>query len=496
MLDLASLILKLFVKSKENNLKDKIENTTTFSRLTLLKKCAFGLGGMSDALMSSTFMQLWTPIYIIALGINPFLIGIAMGIPRVWDAVTDPFMGNISDNTRSKWGRRRPYMFMGSLLAGLLFVTLWTVPRHWSEVFQFAYILAIMILFFTAYTVFSVPYGALGFELSTDYNERTKVQGIRGFNAMFACIFMPWAYKLCRIFGDSNLQDSDRDLDGVIWVGLLFGAIIILTGIIPAIFTPENLSCQRQKKIRFLNAVKITLKNKPFLYIAGTILSAVTTTYIWFSFLMFMNIYYVFQGNKDKAAMMYALYGTIGSIASALGVPLVVWLGTVFGKRKVIIAGNIFVLMASLSSWFLFSPQYPYLQLLLAPVIGIGQLCVFVLLASMLADVTDLDELESGLRREGMYGAIYSWTFKTSNGITLLLLGAMLAFIGIDTGIQFQTAEAILRMRLLVAIAPAICSLAVIILIYLCPLTKQRVMEIRQLLDDKNKIDEHNKEKR
>lgn len=115
------------------------------------------------------------PIYQIVLGLNPLLFGIAMTIPRVWDAFTDPIMGSISDNFRSRYGRRRPFAFAGAILTGITFASIWLVPRNWGEHAMFAYLVGTSLLYFTATTIFSVPLTSLSYEMTPGYHERTRV---------------------------------------------------------------------------------------------------------------------------------------------------------------------------------------------------------------------------------------------------------------------------------------------------------------------------------
>ena len=172
--------------------------------------------------------------------------------------MTDPFMGNLSDNTRSRWGRRRPYIAIGAVLTGVLFALMWMPPRSLGETGLFGYFLLISILYFTTYTVFMVPWNALGYELTTDYNERTRVMAYKTFfSSAAATFFLPWAYKLCFVLGKTEVE-------GVRVVGVIFGVLMILTGVVPALFCKENMSVQTQHKITFKAALKYTMKNRPF----------------------------------------------------------------------------------------------------------------------------------------------------------------------------------------------------------------------------------------
>jgi GPH family glycoside/pentoside/hexuronide:cation symporter len=142
--------------------------------------------------MANTLNQLVMPIYNVGLGVDARLVGIALGALRLLDAFTDPFMGNLSDNTRSRWGRRRPYIFAGAILGAVLYAMIWMPPASLGETGLFVYLLVVSTLFFVAYTIFSIPFGALVFEMTPDTHERTRIISCRTFFLGAALIAIPW----------------------------------------------------------------------------------------------------------------------------------------------------------------------------------------------------------------------------------------------------------------------------------------------------------------
>ena len=115
----------------------------------------------------------------LGLGMNPALVGLLGALPRLTDAITDPLMGYISDNTSSRWGRRRPYIFVGAIFACIVFIILWQLPVGMSEIFYFWYFLIGSFVFYLGYTIFATPWVALGYELTPDYHERTRLMGVQ-----------------------------------------------------------------------------------------------------------------------------------------------------------------------------------------------------------------------------------------------------------------------------------------------------------------------------
>lgn len=146
-------------------------------KLSFKEKFSVGTGGLTVSLGNQSVRTTGQGVLNMILGINAFWVGIVLAIPLLWDAITDPIMGNFSDNFRSKYGRRRPFIFIGAILMGLTFASIWMIPMGWSDTGKLVWFLVTSLLFYTAYTIFSVPFIALTYEMTPDYEERTAVQG-------------------------------------------------------------------------------------------------------------------------------------------------------------------------------------------------------------------------------------------------------------------------------------------------------------------------------
>jgi GPH family glycoside/pentoside/hexuronide:cation symporter len=212
-------------KSHVTPAKDKLSNGQMF---------AYGLGGIVNNLLGSAigFMSI---VLTVGLGVNPGLVGTLQAIPRLTDALTDPVMGYVSDKTRSRFGRRRPYIFIGALTVGLIFALMWQLPPGQSEMFYFWFFLAGSIIFYLFYTMFATPWVALGYELTSDYHERTRLMGVMNFMGQFAWISLPWFYAIMendRLFSDS--------VEGARTLAIVIGVFVAIVGIMPAIFCKEK----------------------------------------------------------------------------------------------------------------------------------------------------------------------------------------------------------------------------------------------------------------
>jgi len=458
-------------------------NGVSEGRLPLKTRVAYGFGGFVEQIMSNTFGQLAFPIYNIALGVNVGMIGVLMGITRLTDALTDPLVGVISDNTRSRWGRRVPYIVAGSLLTGIVFAFLFSPPLGLSPGGKALYAGILGVVFFICYGIFAIPYNALGFELTSDYDERTSLQAWRMVFITVKSVLSPWVLKLCFVVGAIfAVPGAPDEAIGARYVTPVLGLMVFL-GCLPIAFycRERETAAAAQPKVRLLPAMKDALRNKPFaihitmisLVLCGLSIIAPLTLYI--------NNYYIFGGDKNQAATLIGVSGTVSAFAGFLNIPIVNFLSRRFGKKKVLCGGVLFCGVFYQASWFLFTPAMPYLQLVLPLATGLGFACCWMLNPSITADICDYDEFKTGQRREGVYSAIFAFAYKSASSLVVLVSGFMIAWTGFTLELPSQTPETIHRMRLLMMLAPS-CFLTAAGLIYLYfPLTRAKVAQIQKI---------------
>ncbi len=446
-----------------------MENKTKLSKT---KKSAWALGSIADVYMTNALNYLAFPIYNMGLGVDPRMLGWALGLPRIWDALSDPLMGNISDNTRTRFGRRRPFILIGAVLCAVMFALIWSPPTGWSPKSIGWYFMGMTFLYYTAYTVFMVPWGALGLELTTDYNERTRVQAYRTVFQAIGGLGLGTMWVLAQKWGGGN------DVVGVRYVGLAFGAVILVCGVLPAFFCRENLE-HEQDKIAFWPAIKATFSNKIFLLLIAVTICVMLGIFMVNSFAVYINTYHVFGGDKVGVARlnMYANFAFQG--AGMALVPLITFIAARVGKKATLIGGLLLVVLAYGSSWWCYTPKNPWLQLITLTLAAPGLACMWTIASSMLADICDLDEKKTGRRREGMFGASYSWACKAGIALTMILSGYMLQWSGFNAEVEVQPESVITNMRLLYMLVPmAFVGLAAVLLIFY-PLTEKRVLELQ-----------------
>ncbi len=375
--------------NRKTDMKKEHHETLEKDRVSTGGKVAYGMGAVAENAMQNAVTNMANPFFNVALNVAPSLLGIAVMLFRLWDAITDPIMGWISDRTRSRFGRRRPYIICGAIAGGLLFALMWWCPRGMSTTFYFSWYMMVSILFYTAFTVFGVPYVALGYELSPDYHERTRVMSFRtGFQSI-AGFCIQWLFWLTQ-------RDCFEDtVDGMRWVGIGFGALMIIMGVVPGLFLKERtLTLEEQsantEKSRFKDVLSV-FKTKPFLYVLAALVTAITGMFLVITFGFYINVYYIFGGDLKAASTVLGVSGTVYHASCIASVPLIAWTSTKLGKKSALL---IFLVLAALGSslkWWLFTPDNPWLQLITVVLIAPGLSGVWRLLSSMTADVTDWD---------------------------------------------------------------------------------------------------------
>lgn len=472
--------------------KTEIHKTAAKDKIPIGQKFAYGLGSIVNNLLGGAIGYM-SIVLNVGLGINPALVGTLQAIPRFTDALTDPIMGYISDNTRSKYGRRRPYIFIGAIGVGLIFALMWQLPEGYSEMFYFWFFLIGSIIFYLFYTMFATPYVALGYELTSDYHERTRLMGVMNFMGQFAWISLPWFYAIME-----NDKLFSNSVEGARTLAIFIGIFVIILGIMPAIFCKEKFVAADGKivvKNKFLQGLKtnvaqffkgllVTIKRVEFLKLCTGTFFIFNGIMLVGAFSSYITIFYVCGGDTNMGAKYMGLFGTVSTISTLAAIAAVTWLSSRLGKRKTFIIATSIMMFGSILKWFCYDPMAPWKVVIPAPFIAVGMGALFTLMGSMIADVCDLDELETGERREGMFGSIYWWMVKLGMALAFALSGFLLNGTGfvVDYG-GAQTASTFLWMRLIDVGIPAIGALIAIFAVGSFKITEKRSYEIRSELE-------------
>jgi GPH family glycoside/pentoside/hexuronide:cation symporter len=460
---------------------------STYNKVPFGQKIAFGFGMLANQMFPAV-IGIFIVVLVQSLGFPGWMWGFVMIFPRLFDAITDPIMGFISDNTKSKWGRRRQYVFLGAIIMGFSFIFMWQLHKESTIDYNFTYFLLWSLLFYVGLTIFSVPYVAMGYEMSDDFHERTNIMAVAQFIGQWAWVIAPWFWV---IMDDQNFFKSSeiavREL--AIWVGL----VCMTFAMIPAIFIKGKSTLNEDyDSITFKNIIKSfytifvinfgqAFKIKAFrkLCIATFLIFNAFNTVAAFTY--FIIVFFLFNGvtGPDGAWWWPTLFGSVGALVTTfLVIPAVTILSNKVGKKKAFIVSQSVSIIGYIMLWFLFIPGRPHMFLLALPFFSFGIGGLFTLMMSMTADVIDLDELNTGKRREGVFGAIYWWMVKFGFGIAGGLSGVILSVIGWESGGATQTEEALYGLRLFFSGLPILGTLLAIYVMRDYEITEEKAKEI------------------
>jgi GPH family glycoside/pentoside/hexuronide:cation symporter len=449
--------------------------TAPEDRISLTQKSAYAIGMLVNNLQAAALPAMMV-ILNLGLGMDPVLVGMISFIPRFFDAVIDVVIGYISDNTRSRWGRRRPYMFWGALMAGVVFAAMWQLPPGHSEQFYFWVFLSASILYFLTYAFYSVPFVAFGFEMTPDYHERTRLQAFANTAGQLAWISVPWFYALMASDLFTDTVHGARVL--AIWVG---GGISLL-GIVPAIFCRERLVALAdgdastetaedhkgywRQTLDFFKGIATTFQCRPFVKLCAATFLVFNGFQLGASFTLYVIIYYVFGGNDELAGTLNGWFGTLTAVSTVAVIPLTAWISSRLGKKETFLITISLSLVGYALKWVGYNPAHPYWLLISCPFVAFGTGSLFTLMGSMIADVCDFDELQSYQRREGVYGAIFWWMVKVGMALAGLLFGVMLKASGFDVALGAeQSSQTLLWLRMFDVGVPLLSSALAIAII-------------------------------
>jgi glycoside/pentoside/hexuronide:cation symporter, GPH family len=459
-------------------------------RVPLVQKAAFGAGNLVNNLLPGS-LGVFSFFLLTAFGMDPLLAGLLGGLPRFFDAITDPIMGYITDNTKSRFGRRRPYIFIGAILSGSLFAILWQLNPENTQMYNFWYFLILSLVYIAGNTIFSTPLIGLGYEMTSDYNERTRLMGFSQTIGQIAWMVVPWFWVL---IANPNLFESQAI--GVRRLSIIVGGICLLLGLLPALFCREidQKALTNRDDITFRSLARnlkglirnmgLIFKNMPFVRLCGATFLVFNGYQMVASFSYFIIVFYMFRGDYGAAGTWPAWFSTVSALCTAfLIIPIITRMSNKWGKRNAFIIATIISIVGYGLKWWGFNPENPWMIFMPVPfmVFGIGGL--FTLMMSMTADVCDLDELNNGMpRKEGTFGAIYWWMVKLGQGLALVLGGLVLKLVGFDQNASIQAAETLTRLRLADIMVPAFTAGLAILVMWKYDLTEARAREIKQEL--------------
>ena len=456
-------------------------------RVPMSQKTGYGLGAFLDMWGHWLYPGLAFHVFNVFLGVAPGLISTVMMVKVGIDAASDAIFGWISDNTRTRFGRRRPFILVGGVLAGIGLPLMFAVGRGWSDTEYFIFMLVSTALYVPVMSCFNMPWVSLGSEMTPDYNERTNVMSIR--NAIQKLpelgLFFAAQFTTLAIFNDA---DGKPDiLRGAQVYCAILGAIMVAASIAMFLLVREryyeNLVSRKQEKIALSDTLWRTLRCRPFRTLVIMMLAYGLGTAMVSALGYYATVYYVCKGDVALATKWNTAMGLAGMVFGFLGIPFFNRLAHRFDKRTAMATVLGLAICAFIGDWWLYDPERPALQLLACGFVAFTGAGFWTLYGSVLADVIDHDELETGQRREGSFSACQSWISKVGIALGVGASGWILQFTGFDAKVPVQTEHSIFMIRILLSSIPVIGLVIAFVAILRFPLTPRRMREIRSELE-------------
>lgn len=421
-------------------------------RVPLYQKMAYGMGVVSDHYANVSIAYLFfLPFFNDFLKVPATVVTLALALARLWDAVTDPLVGAISDKSKFKFGRRKPFIVAGSILTGLFFPAIWLASPDWNQAVIIGYLIIALLLFYTFYSVFSVPYESLGTELTPDYKERTNTFVVRSYVQQIFNLGLNWAFPLATWLALKPWVGGE--INGVRIVSVLIALVIIGAGILPGIFCKERYRKIAQKeqaeiKATFKDGLVSLFKNSQLMIVIGIICTYLLAIMSAGVLGYYVNVYYIFDGDRFAGAVLGGVDGTLRIIFSLIAAYVIKRLTNKFDKHHLMTGCVTAMIIAVIGFYFTIIPGRPLLTLLMKPLQAIGEVGFWILIISMRADVCDWDEYQTGRRREGIISATTNWFTKLTMTLAAVLSGFLIQYaVGFDNEIRDEQVKVQIEQR-------------------------------------------------
>ncbi len=468
--------------------EERPSKTAARDKLPVHEKALYGLGNQSMGMVNQVIEYQVQQVLVYGLGMSPVWKGVMIMLFRIWDAFTDPLMGWISDNTRSRYGRRRPYMFFGTLAMAALLPFVWRFDESWDMIYIAVWFTLAGMIMSTATTVFNIPYQTLKMEMTPDYNERTSINMyVVVVGSLFGILISPWVWKMTQnpFFTGQAVGEAPNTLLGIRNLSIWFAGLAIIFGLIPTFFCKERYyaNASKQKKESLRKSLKMTFASKPFKLMLGLILAGSLEGLV-VGMGGYISLYYVFGGDKIFAATFGGVTGTIGGFVGLACAPLFGRLAMMWGKERALLLVTLIHVLMAFSIVFLYNPNYPWLAAVPAILNGAMVGAFWVIIPSMKADIVDDDELINGERREGSFESVFSWLLRFTGTVFAGLSGFVVVFLGFKIEMGAEQVEGVFKKMIwAMAIVPTALGALQFWIIMKWPLTAARMAEIRAQLE-------------
>ena len=437
------------------------------NKLPWYTKLFYGSADFSFAFVDSTLAVLFAIFMTDIVGITPKMAALAIFIGKSWDYINDPLVGYICDRTRSRWGRRRPYLLFGFIPFGLAFFMMWWIPPFSNQLALAAYYALAYFFFDLMVTIVTMPYFALTPELTQDYDERTSLTSYRMAFSLFGGL-VAFVVPLA-IIGETIPENADKAL----MMGAIFGVVTAIPILLTFLGTKEKQEYINIEPPTLKESFSAARKNRPFIFAMGIFL------FTWTAMAIIENqLFYFLEYRMGLESEAPFVAGTV-FISAIIVLPIWAFISRKTDKRKAYIYGMLFLSSVIISLIFIPPMLGLTVILILAALAGVGVSAVHVLTWAMIPDAVEVDELETGARHEGMFYALVTLFRKASVSIAIPLALLLLDNSGFVSNAPSQTDSAINTIRFLMGPLPSIFLLGGIIFAIFYPLSRERHAEVR-----------------
>lgn len=457
-------------------------------KLTLPVKLAYGAGDFGAGL-TSQFLAFFLLIFLTDVaGMRPVIAGSVLAVGKIWDAVNDPLVGMLSDRTKTRWGRRYPWIFLTAIPFGLSYFFIWIVPGFDNQWTQFAYYVVITTIFQVFFTTTNLPYTTLTAEMTQDYDERTSLTSFRlAFSVTGGILILVAA----GIFGSLIENPAQRYMA----LGVVGGLISILS-IYWCVFGTFGYSQAKARAMggnlneiadtpneSFFAQLKIVASNKPFLFVVGIYLFSWLALQVTAAIIPYYAKYWMDVSESLPAVVVQVVTVVMMFVCAALSRKI--------GKKNLYFLGSGVWIVVQLALFFL-QPDQDNIMFGLCAIVGFGVATAYVVPWSILPDVIELDELKTGRRREGTYYAFMTLLQKIGLALGLFLVGLALESSGFDNTLPVQTESALTAIRFFMGPVPLVLLLCGVVLTYFYPITREMHAEVMLKLAERKRMNDTN----
>ena len=415
-----------------------MSNELTTARVPMGQKIAFGIGMFANQ-MFPAILGIFMVVLVEDLGFSGWMWSLIFLFPAFSMPLPIQLWALFPTIPSPNGGRRRQYVMLGGLIMGIAYIFMWQLFKEDSLQYNFWYFFLWSLVFYFGLTLFSVPYVAMGYEMSDDFHERTNIMAIAQWIGQWAWVIAPLFWII--MYDPEWFPSADvavRQL--AIWVAIPCA----LCAMVPAIFIKSNSTLDEDYEP--VNATNVGNSVKKILISFGDafeipefrkLCGATFLIYNAFntvaSLTFFVIVYSLFNGDADASGIWVSMFGCLGALGTTfIVIPTIAWMSKKWGKKKAFMISQSISLVGYTMLYFLFIPGKPWMYIIGLPFFSFGIGSLFTIMMSMTADVIDLDEIKTGKRREGIFGAIYWWMVKVGYAIAGALSGVIITVVGFN----------------------------------------------------------------